>query len=124
MEGRGAARYPDVERGVILWRSPLTVGFLAEFNSFQTVVAPQQVVNFSSGIIRRVVQHTDWHEHRQVVGEFATENEIQSGLLGVVVDVFSAMPRISGGCVNDCLPMSVAGVADVGVQTTALVAVP
>ena len=84
----------SVQSGVILWRNPLSIGFFTQFDAFQTVIPAQQVLNLSHRILRRVVQdayrNEDWH----VVGKLAAQNKIQSGLLCVVIDVFSAMPRI------------------------------
>src|SRR5436305_12414043 len=84
-----------VKRSVILWRSPLAIGFFAQFASFQIVVAPQQIIDVSGGVLRCVVRRADWHEHGQGVRKRAAQNEIESRLLDAEVNVFGAMPRIS-----------------------------
>src|SRR5438046_2376539 len=89
-------RDSSVKRRTILWRNPLPIGLFTQFNSFETVIAPQQIINLSGSILRRVVQHPDRYKHRQVVRKRATQNEIESRLLDAEVDVFCSMPRISG----------------------------
>src|SRR6266516_7369237 len=84
-----------VKRSIILWRNPLAIWFFAQFDSFQNVIAPQQIIDLSGGVLRCVVQHADWHEHGQVVRKRATQNEIESRLLDAEVNIFGAMPRIS-----------------------------
>src|SRR5206468_10239526 len=85
----------SVKRSVILWRNPLAIGFFAQFDSFQIVIAPQQIIDLSGGVLRCVVQRADWHEHRQVIRKRATQNEIEARLLDAEVSIFGAMPRIS-----------------------------
>ena len=88
-------RDSSVKRRIILWRNPLAIGFFAQFDSFQIVIAPQQIIDLSGGVLRCFVQHADWHEHGQVVRKRATQNEIEARLLDAEVNIFGAMPRIS-----------------------------
>src|SRR5204863_9746424 len=56
---------------------------------FRSIVSPQQILELSDCVLRRVVQHANWHKHGQIVRECAAKNEIESRLLDTEVDVFS-----------------------------------
>src|SRR5947208_16815157 len=84
-----------VKRSVILWRNPLASGFFAQFDSFQIVVAPQQLIALSGAVLRCVVQHADWHEHGQGVRKRAAQNELESRAADADANVLGALPRIS-----------------------------
>ena len=102
----------------------MAIGFFSQFDSFQTIILPEQIIYFGSGIVWGVVQHADWHQHGQVVREPAAQNEIQTGLLRAEIKIFGAMPGISGRDVNNCLAMPIGSVTNVIMETIALVDIP
>ena len=109
---------------VILRRNPLSIGFFAQLDSFQAVIPTQQVLDLSDSILGCVVQHAYRNEHGQVVSELAAQDEIQSGLLCAVVDVFGAMPWIGRRRVNNCLAMPIGCVTNVIMKTSILTHFP
>ena len=124
LEFRQTPGNSSVQCGVILWRNPLSIGFFAQLDSFQTIIPTQQVLNLSGSILRRVVQDADRNEHWQVVSELAAQNEIQSGLLCAGIKIFGAMPGIGRRRVNNCLAMPIGGVTNVIMKPSILTHFP
>src|SRR4029077_21086733 len=88
------------------------------------IVSSQQILDLSDCVLRRVVQHTNWHKHGQIVRECAAKNEIESRLLDTEVDVFFTMPRVGGCNINNRLAMPIVPVTNTIMTTTTLIEIP
>jgi hypothetical protein len=83
-----------VKRGIILRRSPLSVGFFAQLDALDWIFLFQEIADLGGCVFRRVVQNADRHKNWQVISQFTSQNKIQAGLLNFVIDVLGSMPRI------------------------------
>src|SRR5205823_11730044 len=54
---------------------------------------------------RCIIEYTYGHQYRQMVRQFTLKNKIETRLFRSVIDVFCAMPRISGRNIGDGLMM-------------------
>ncbi len=81
-------RGPFHKKSAIIFRRNLL--FLWLFAQFDFV----QVTNLCRGILRCIVKQPNRRKHRLAVRKSAAENQIQTGLLGIIVAIRCAMPRI------------------------------
>src|SRR5579864_578492 len=89
----------NVERAIVLGHGMLPVGFLAHLDKGNRISALLDVCDLSSRIFRRAIKHGDRNHRGQVVGESASEEEIEAAvlILSSRVNITFGMPWVDGG---------------------------
>jgi hypothetical protein len=91
------ARELEVERGVVFGQNVLAIGLFAHLDVGDRVAALRQVRYLRGGVIGRAVEQGDGNHGGEIVGDAADEEEIESGLIAVIVEVGVGVPGISRG---------------------------
>ena len=64
-------------------RDILSVRFLSHFELVDRIATRLEKSDLGRRILWVVIENSNWHQHRQVVSQAATEYEIKARLLGI-----------------------------------------